>query len=258
MVYFAFVKTAFIRQSRFFLANIAGLFTNTFFMLFRAAIFQALFINETLIAGCTEKYTLNYVVMVQVLIMVIPQWGSIGVSEDIRTGQIAMDLLRPINYYLMILAKRVGISSFYLLARGIPALLIGISLGFFNVTPDFYHITLGILSLLLSVWLANSIHFLVELTGFWLESPQGPKRLVSVATYFLSGAVIPIAFFPSWAKGINAWLPFQYTLNTTIEVFSGTKPLRLLIFQAFWIFIISFICLFSLKQGEHKITLNGG
>lgn len=258
-VYSAFIKMGFIRQAKFRLANIAGLFTNTFFMIFRAAIFQALFANAALIAGCNLDYMLTYAVMVQVLIMVIPQWGSVGLSEDIRTGQIAVDLMRPINYYLMVLSKRIGISAFYLLARGIPALLIGIFLGFFRLVPDLYHIALEMISLVLSIWLASSIHFLIELCAFWLESSQGPKRLVMVASYFLSGAFIPTALFPPWAQEINLFLPFQYTINSTIEILMGaSQPLKLLGFQFLWVVVISVFCLLGLNRGQYKVALHGG
>lgn len=259
-LYKAFMQTAFLRQASFRLANFSGLFTNTFFMLFRAAVFNALFVGTAKIANYSLDQALTYVVLIQIFIMVIPQWGSIGVADDIRTGQIAMDLLRPINYYLMIMAKRLGLSAFYLLARGIPALIFGICLGFFRVVPDISQMIFGFASMLLSIWIANSFLFLVEITGFWLESAQGPKQIAIACTYFLSGSVIPIAFFPPWAQAISAWLPFQYTLNSTTEILLGvaTQPLVVLELQVVWAFCLGLLSWLLLERGRYKITLHGG
>lgn len=259
VIYPSFAKVAFTRQAKFRLANISGLFTNTFFMLFRTSVFTAIYEHSSEIAGYTLAQSLSYAVLVQALIMVIPQWGSIGVGEDIRTGQVAMDLCRPLNYYLMILFKRIGISGFFLLGRGIPALLIGYSFGFLTIFPDKIASLWGVVSLILGVWLANSLHFLVELTGFWLENSRGPKMLVVGLTYFFSGATIPVVLFPPWAQTINLWLPFSYTLNAPIEILLGVKnPLDLFLPQLLWVIVISGFCLVVLKQGERKVVLHGG
>ncbi len=259
MIYFAFSKLEFLRHFTFHLSNIAGLFTNVFFMLFRAACFEALFANIPLIGGHSLEYMLSYSVMSQVLIMVIPQWGSVGVAEDIRTGQIASDLLKPVNYYFMILSKRAGVSVFYLLIRGVPVLIAGIFLGLFRAQLDFFYVALGMISLFLSIVIANSLHFLVEATAFWLESHQGPKRLISVSLYFLSGAFIPVALFPPWAKAISSFLPFEYTLNTTVNILLGSsEPIQLLGLQFMWFLILIFACLICLDRGIKKITLHGG
>lgn len=258
-VYPAFLKISFVRQASFRIANLAGLFTNTFFMLFRTSVFQALFTSSAVIAGYTVEHALTYAVFVQALIMVVPQWGQIGVAEDIRSGQVAMDLCRPLNYYLMIMSKRLGISFFFLVARGIPALIIGAAFDFFKIVPDLPRFVSGCLSLLIGIWLANSIHFLVELSGFWLESPRGPKMFVVAATYFLSGSVIPIALFPPWAQAINAWLPFQYTLNAPIEIFMGkTDIFEMLGLQLIWFVLLTTFCMRVLQCGERKVVLHGG
>jgi ABC-2 type transport system permease protein len=258
-IYPRFTVVSFIRQAGFRVANLSGLFTSTFFMLFRTSIFAAIYAQGTKIGGYSLGETLSYVVLVQALIMVIPQWGSIGVQEDIRTGQIAMDLCRPLNYYLMIMCKRLGLSGFFLIARGIPTLFIGYALGLLTVAPSVVGFCYGIIGMLLGVWLTNSLHFLVELSGFWLESPRGPKMLVVGFSYFLSGATFPVALFPPWAQQINSYLPFSSTLNAPVELFLGTRdPLVVLGSQLLWVLIATALCFVVLRWGERKVVLHGG
>ena len=259
-LYLAFAHTAFNRQAAYRLANLAGTLTNTFFLLFRAAVFQAVFQHSQTIAGYTLTTTWAYIVLVQALVMVVPQWGTVGVAEDIRTGQVAMDLSRPVNYYGMVMAKRFGVSVFHLLARGVPVVGIGYLLGIWQ-PPDvpmsrWWYFAM---SLSLSIFLANSIHFLVELTGFWLESSRGPKVVLMGVIYFLSGAVMPIAFFPDWARQIASWLPFAYTLNAPIEIALATTSVwSTMVAQALWVLILVAMCQFAFALGVRKITLHGG
>lgn len=257
--YLYFSKTEFNRLASFKLANIAGFITNTFFMLFRAAVFQALFTGTATIAGYSVEHTLTYIVWVQAFITAIPQWGSIGVNDDIKTGQIAMDLSRPINYYCMIMGKRVGSSIFFLVSRGSLAIMVGTLLGYFSILPTPEQLIIGIISFTFGVLLTNSIHFLVELSGFWLETSRGPKMFIVAFSYFFSGAVIPITLFPPAAKAISKYLPFQYTLNAPIEIFIGTTNIyQMLAYQFGYLLILMTLCLTLLKLGEHKLTLHGG
>lgn len=258
-IYWAFIKIAFNRQASFRLANFSSLFTNAFFLLFRIAVFQAFFAGIDVIAGLTLEQTLTYTVLVQSLIMVVPQWGDIGISEDIRSGQIAMDLLRPINYYWMVIAREFGRCVYYVPASAIPILLLGTLFGYLSVLPSIENFCMGMFSVIIGMWLVFSVHFLVELSAFWLESSRGPKRFVVTGIYFLSGSALPIAFFPEWAKLLNSWLPFQYTLNTPVVIFiGGAKPLAMLGVQLTWALVMSLVCMILLRYGKKKVALHGG
>jgi ABC-2 type transport system permease protein len=258
-IYAHFARVAFRRQRSFRLANFSGLFTNLFFLLFRSAVFAALFDHASTVGGYSLAQAVSYAVLVQTLIMVIPQWGQIGVGEDIRSGQIAMDMCRPLNYYLMIMAKRFGISCYFLVARGLPTLAIAYALGLWTTLPQVTSLPWAVISLAAGILLANSLHFLVELSGFWLESPRGPKMLVVGLTYFFSGATIPLAFFPPWAKQLSALLPFAATLNTPIEVLLQPElPWTLLAQQGLWLLVVCSLCFIVLRRGERSLVLHGG
>ena len=79
------------RQFAYRIANWAGLFTNSFFLFFRAGVFEACYRSAESESGVAHDIdgldaagALSYAVLSQSLIMVAPFWGRVGLSEDVR------------------------------------------------------------------------------------------------------------------------------------------------------------------------------
>ncbi|MBF0315858.1 MAG: ABC-2 family transporter protein [Oligoflexia bacterium] len=258
--YLTFARLAFQRQNAYRVANWAGLFTNIFFLFFRASLFESIYPSGTTIGGLNVKQALSYVCLTQAILMVIPQWGVIGVDEDIRSGQIATHLSRPINYYLSTLSQRLGSSAFFLLFRTLPILGIGAFVGFLFLPTSIARAALFLLSTFLGAWIAISIHFLAELSAFWMESSRGIKMLFNGLINFFSGMIIPVTFFPESVRQISRFLPFEYTLNTPTLLYldKGGNVLHALLAQLTWIGILWIVCTILLSYGERKLVVHGG
>jgi ABC-2 type transport system permease protein len=156
-------------------ANWAGLFTNTFFLFFRAYALRACYEGRLEIGGLTAADIVAYVTVSQALLMVIPQWGRIGLSANVRSGQIATDLTRPIDLLQTVLAVRAGVSVYYTFARFFPLMLLGAAVGFVS-WPDRVAGAFGfVVSVGLGAWLANLILLLIETSSFWLGTERGMR-----------------------------------------------------------------------------------
>lgn len=260
-VYYQFIKMAFFQKLAFKLSNIAGLGTNLFFMFFKIELIRAIFKEKADISGYGLQDIITYVVIAQSLLMVISQNSTnLRISESISSGQIGMDLIKPFNYHLMILAKTLGISMFYLITRTLPILAVALLFNLIHLDLFFnYNILLAIISLFFSIAITSCVYFLVELTGFWIENSKGPRRFVSVVAGFLSGSIIPLAFFPSWAQEINYYLPFYYTLNSTIEIATGrAQDQFILLKQLLWSIVLTLLSRYLFSIAKNKLFINGG
>src|ERR1051325_2864073 len=99
-LYLAIAVMAFRRQLAYRTANLAGLATNAFFGLLRAALFIALFssASQTTISGYDLQAAASYTWVTQALIMVVSLWGWWDIETTIRTGDVVADLARPFSY----------------------------------------------------------------------------------------------------------------------------------------------------------------
>ncbi|MGH2524768.1 MAG: ABC-2 family transporter protein, partial [Anaerolineales bacterium] len=120
--YLALARLAFQRQFAYRAANLAGLATNAFFGALRAYVLIALFNAQSAerVAGYSVREAVTYTGLTQALIAYIAIWGWWDMIRSIRTGEVASDLSRPVDYYSYWCAQDVGRGAALLLWRGLP------------------------------------------------------------------------------------------------------------------------------------------
>ncbi len=83
-----------------------------------------------------------------------------------------------------------------------------------------------------------------------------------VASTFLSGMVIPIAFFPDWLETLAWALPFAAMVQAPVEVFlehaRGLELAGLLALQAFWTAVLLVAGRAAFAAGTRKLVIQGG
>ena len=98
---------------------------------------------------------------------------------------------------------------------------------------------------------------------FYTQSVWGVNIMKEVIVAFLSGATIPLAFFPEKIHTFVNWLPFQAIYNTPLQILiddslTGMDIQQMLLKQLLWaIFMILLSRAFWLVS-QKVITVNGG
>lgn len=262
-VWFAHARISLQRQLVYRFANWSGLFTNCFFLYFRAYALAACFAERTVIGGLDVRQVVSYVTVSQALLMVIPQWGRIGVADAVRSGQIAIDLARPVDYVGIVLAQRFGVSGYYLFARAVPLLVLGAFGGFLEF-PSLAILPAILLSIFLAAWIAHLLLLLIELSSFWFGSERGVRWMVLGIGNLLSGLILPISFFPDWAQAISRFLPFEQTLYVPTRIWigdAGSGPAEVaavLGIQLSWALLLTVFAQFVFHAGRREVLIHGG
>jgi ABC-2 type transport system permease protein len=162
--------------------------------------------GSTQLAGLTLTQMLWYLTITEAIMLSGPRM-SFAIDEDVRTGALAGQLIRPMSYALYRLASNVG-ERF---ARFVINLIVGSLTALALVGPlNLAH--LGLVTLALSLPLAFVLdflgNFLVGLGAFWLEDTSGLLLIYSRGVLLAGGVLIPIQLYPPEAQTILSWLPF--------------------------------------------------
>jgi ABC-2 type transport system permease protein len=72
-------------------------------------------------------------------------------------------------------------------------------------------------SVALAVAVAFGWRYLLQLSAFWLLDVRGANQLGWLVAQFLSGAFLPIVFFPAWLEVTCRVLPFSAMLQLPVE-----------------------------------------
>lgn len=234
----------------------------TIIMIATAFFWKALFRNADSIGGVTVDTMLTYTVvssLVSVLLTTNVEWR---ITDSVRKGTIAVDLMRPVNIFRVFFAENLGGVTALIFQNLIPIFLIGsliIKLPLPNSKTD------GLL-FLVSIVLAFLINwYIAVIFGIWAFKVIEMSALIQVKKHLirlLSGSMIPIWFFPDWLKNILECLPFVYIYQMPISIYVGQYSRESLekglILQLFWAIGLCLLKNYLEKRVVKSVMIQGG
>lgn len=120
-----------------------------------------------------------------------------------------------------------------------------------------------LISVIMAILINFSIDFIVGTICLYTESIWGINIMKQVIVLLLSGASVPIAFFPEPLKTIVYYLPFQSIYNAPLTILLGKSKesadiITVLGIQLIWCIVMTLLSVLFWKVSLRKITVNGG
>lgn len=256
------IRQSFRLQLTYRAANLAGLATNFFFGLLRAAVLVALYDQRTVVEGMTLQDAVTYTGLSQATIACLSFFGWWQVMQSVYSGEIAADLTKPVDLFSMWLYRDLGRAGAAFLMRAATIMLAYAVVFDITVPQSVAHWVLLSLSLVLSVIVSFGWRFLVNLAAFWVPDARGIGRFAFALSWFLSGFLMPLRFFPPWFIWLANLTPFPSMVSTVTEVYLGvlTGPSlwRALLAQVLWAAILAALCRLVLRAGVRHLVIQGG
>ncbi|MEV5570078.1 ABC-2 family transporter protein [Spirillospora sp. NPDC052269] len=225
------------RHSAYPLGSMAEAVTNSFFGVVRAAILLALWHARPGLGGYDATDAVTYSFLTQALIGPVQIFGGMELAQRIRSGDVAIDLHRPVDLQAWWLADDVGRALSTLLLRAVPPMLVG-ALLFTMRPPSPGEAAAFAVSAGLAVLLSFSLRYLVTLSMFWLHDERGINAVMLVLSMFFSGMIVPLVAFPETLGNVARALPWSGLVQIPADVFLGQRTggalLSGLAFQAAW------------------------
>lgn len=212
----------------------------------------------------TLSQTVSYVYMQQVTFsMFSVVFGDGDIQSAIARGDVATALCRPMDLYShwFSLAAGTRLSAALICLPAIfPALLM--PKPFRATLPSLGQFGLFVLSALLALGVTVSCAMLMYISLFWLVSQRGIRVIVTAVTHFLSGGVIPLAFFPEKLRGVLELTPFASMQSTPLMIFCGAMSVRealpALLLQVFWLIVLTGLGRLLMSRALHRVVVQGG
>lgn len=255
-------KLAVQRQLTYRAAMLAGLITNAFFGLLRASVLVALYGARDQVAGISLQDAITYTALVQGIIAFLQIFGWTELMESIYSGEVATDLLKPLGYFRLWLARDLGQALVAFCLRGVTMVLMYALVVPITLPQGLIQWLALALALLLSWYISFAWRFLVNLSAFWTPDARGIGRFAFGLVWIFSGFTMPLRYFPDWFQTFCQFTPFPAMLNTTIEIYLGllTGPAlgQALLLQIAWAVTLTLFCQAVLRIGVRSLVIQGG
>ena len=256
------MKRSFQRHLTYRAAALAGLATNLFFGLLRAAVIVAYYGARNEMSGVSLQGAITYTGLTQALIAYLTIWSWYPIMDSVASGEISSDLLKPLDYYTFWLSQDIGRALAAVIMRGLPLILV-YALAFDITLPATPIQWLAlILGLILSLLVSFSWRFVVNLAAFWTPNARGIGRFAYGLTWVLSGFFLPLRFHPDWFVRLAELTPFPAMVNTVVEIYlgvlSGPELVSALLTQLMWAAILILLGQLVLRAGVRRLVIQGG
>jgi ABC-2 type transport system permease protein len=177
-------------------------------------------------------------------------------------GSIAMELLKPLDFQSARLAETLGSAVFESAVAALIIICFGLVYGGVALPTAPLVWPLALASLLLALLVKFGVIYLSGLLCFWTSSALGMTWLRIAIMNLLSGALIPLTFFPAWLRTAALALPFQGIVYIPATIFlersTGVDALALLGLQAIWVVLLWAGGRALWTRAVRQVTIHGG
>lgn len=240
----------------------AKLFSKLIYLYLQFCIWSALFASNSIKNPELNKAdTLRYIVVATLFSTVIECNVIEKINAQIQSGNIATELIRPIDFKRMLLARHLGDTSVKILCCLVPLIALvktRVSLPLLC----FEEIEFGILSVFLAYCIQFLYSLIIGLLAFWLIVTWPINMFFGAIYKLLSGAWIPVTMFPETLYKINLFLPFRAIYAIPVSILtSSMKDINIwqsISVQVMWLVILYILVQIIWHVGRKKLVVQGG
>ncbi|WP_433323690.1 ABC transporter permease [Spirillospora sp. CA-294931] len=249
------------RHTAYPLSAAAEALTNTVFGFIRAYVLLALWSAKPGLGGYDATDAVTFCFLTQALIGPMQVFGGLELSARVRSGDVAIDLYRPVDLQTWWLADDLARALAATLLRGVPPMLAGAL--FFTLTlPGPTALAGFAAAVLLAMLVSFGIRYLVALAVFWLHDDRGLSAVSLVMSLFFSGMILPLVAFPGWLGTLAQTLPWSALIQVPADIFlgksTGSELLSALAFQATWAVVLLAAGRALTLAARRRLVIQGG
>lgn len=174
---------------------------------------------NAIINGYDLPQMLQYHAWSLIIVLLAQSSNGVNLAEDIRLGKISKYLVYPFNFWEFHAASFLSFQTIQLVITTVT-LIVLYALNVL-ILPSTEHLVIGVLYSCVVGFFWFSVQYTTGLLAFWLEETWTMRVMFQILVNFLSGAIIPLEFFPTWAANILKWTPFPAITYTPIKIFMG-------------------------------------
>jgi viologen exporter family transport system permease protein len=259
----ALAGAGFRRWSTYRQAAVAGVFVNTVFGVIKLSILLGVADSAGgTVAGYDAESLSTYTWMSQGMIAVVLIFGWTELADRVRTGDIAVDLARPVDLQLAWLAADLGRAVWGLVSRALVPIAFGAVFFGFALPSNRWMLALLPVSLALAVVVSFACRFMLNLVAFWITEIRGLVVFYVLLSGMLGGHLIPVQLFPDWLRTVALATPFpamiQWPINLVTGQTEGWAAVGLVVAQLGWAVVLLVLGRVVLARATRKLVVQGG
>jgi len=240
----------------------ASMLCQVLIMLAGVYLWRSAYANHATLNGLTKDQMVTYTVLAVVESTLFISGVEDSMSDGVYSGGIGVYFLRPASMLGMFFANDMGDMVSAVFVKTIPGLVFGVLL--FRILPPISAVSLllSLISLVFSILIIWIMAAFIGIFTLWAMKLGNLGYLKNTVIAFLSGAMIPLWFFPKGLQNVLYFSPFPYTYQAPLAIYIGqTGPgaaLRVIATQIFWLVLLFALLNWTWSRGRQRVMVQGG
>ncbi|MBO4928426.1 MAG: hypothetical protein J5379_09300 [Clostridiales bacterium] len=262
----ALTRAGIMESLQFRLGTAVTLFANLIYLVLVYFLWKAIYASAgtDVVNGMTFTDTMIYLILATALFNFLEMFVVWDMSRSIQSGKIILDLLKPMNFREYTFWSYSG-SHVVLFALTFVPTFIVVMIVTGGAIPMGINLLFFVIGVVLALIVNFSMEMIVATICLYTESTWGINIVKETIVLLLSGASIPLAFFPEGFRQVVDYLPFRAVYDIPLTILlqkNGTDTIEGLLpmfgLQLAWGVVLTIAGTLFWNYSVRKITVNGG
>ena len=263
---FALTRAGIMESLHYRLGTFVTLFANLIYLVLVYYLWKAIYASSgvDVVNGMTFTDTMIYLILATSLFNFLEMFVVWDMSRSIQSGKIILDLLKPMKFRAYTFWSYSGSHVVSFIMTFIPTFIV-VMIITKGAIPIGMNLVYFIIATLFALIVNFNIEMIVATICLYTESTWGINIVKETIVLLLSGASIPLAFFPEKLRTVVDYMPFRAVYDIPLTILlekNGSDTLQGLLpmfgFQLLWIVILTAAGTLFWNYSVKKITVNGG
>lgn len=262
--YFSLTRAGLIETLQFRIALIVMVFGNLLYLTLIYFVWKAIFASAgtDVVNGMTFETTMIYLVLATALFNFMELYIVWDIHRDVQNGAIAIKLIKPMRYkdYMFWSVSGAFVGNFVFTFLPTFLVVLFITKGTISIGINLLYFMIAVI---IGVFINYEIDFIIGTICLFTQSIWGINIMKQSIVLLLSGATIPLAFFPEKFRAVVEWLPFKSIYDTPLTLLLNDDLAPEVIWSklgiaCLWAIAMSLFSNLFWKISVRQVTVNGG
>lgn len=200
-----------------------------------------------------------YIAVAEAVVNGVDQRLMVRLGDDLRRGEMTIELLRPVTLVWMVMSREVGrsIARFVL---SLPACCL-VAWAIVGPPPSWQGLALLAATGPLAVIVQMLVVLLATSSALWIGDTTAAWFVLQKLVFLAGGMLLPLEFWPGIAGDVLTVLPWASTAYVPAHLAvdpSATRFAELAALQVTWIALLVVATAVAWSRGERRIMAVGG
>ncbi|WNQ11911.1 ABC-2 family transporter protein [Paenibacillus aurantius] len=184
--------------------------------------------------------------------------NGLGIPESVRTGQISLELMRPVPLFYQLMSREWGQIAYQFVYKFLPIYFLYFFVFQLQVPSQLSTYAATAAALLFAAYISICINYLIGVTSLWTTESTWFYWLNYSFSMLLSGFFIPLEWLPGWLHAISVWSPYPYLLYHSTRIYLELESFTVLTGSVVWCLLFTVLCIGATRIVRRKLEVQGG